>query len=232
MTANDQDDGAPDEGEEPKRRLPPRDPEKVCGAKTDHGPCQQWKGYGTDHVGVGRCHRHGGSTRNHNTAADRQQVDVRMRTYGAPIDTDPLTALSEEVQRTAGHVAWLGQLVAELLHDGDGYDESISDDGKRVLRSRTGLTQIDAGGKFERPSVWVDMYREERQHLARVCKMAIDVGVDEHHLQVIERQSEWWITLIRRILDDPELGLSGEQQAAVQGVIARNFALVQGGLAV
>ena len=131
-----------------------------------------------------------------------------MRAYGAPIDTDLVTVLTEEVQQTAGRVAWLSALVAELQHDGDGYSESIDDDGKRTLRLKTGLKQMDTSGKFEKPSVWVEMYQTERQHLARVCKMAIDIGVAERQMQAIERQAEEWIAIIRGVLNHPLLALT------------------------
>jgi hypothetical protein len=84
------------------KKLRPRDPEKVCGAKTDHGPCQQWKGFGTDHVGIGSCSRHLGATKNHNAAADRQMVAEHARTYGTPIETDPKAGLLQEVARSVG----------------------------------------------------------------------------------------------------------------------------------
>lgn len=212
----------------PESRKRTRDPEKVCGAKTDHGPCQQWKGARTDHVGFGRCYRHGGSSPNGTKAAEKEQTVDRMRTYGAPIDTDPVTALSEEVRRTAGHVAWLGELVGDLLHDGDGYSESISDDGKRVLRSNTGLTQMDTAGRFEKESVWLTMYREERQHLARVCQMAISLGVQQKQLDVIKTQGEAWISLFRAVLDDRDLGLTEDQRQTAKVVMLKQYQKLNG----
>src|SRR5207245_1155584 len=100
--------------------------------------------------GFGPCFRHGGSTRNHQVAAGKAMAEQRMRTYGSPIDVELHVALLEEVRRTAGHVAWLNEVVSDLLHDGDGYSESIDDDGKRTLRAKTGLKQMDMGGKFEK----------------------------------------------------------------------------------
>ena len=104
------------------------------------------------------------------------------------------------MRRTAGHVAWLGQVVAHLLHEGDGYSESISDDGTRTLRPQTGLKQMDMSGKFEKPSVWVELYQEERRMLARVCKMALDAGVAERHVRVAEAQGELFASTIKAIL--------------------------------
>ena len=199
---------------------------KVCGAKTKHGPCQQWKGAGTDHLGTGACKNHGGATRNHSVKAETEQAIERMRTYGSPIDVEPHDALLEEVRRTAGHVAWLSGVVTELLHEGDGYSESINEDGKRVLRSRSGLKQMDTSGKFEKPSVWVEMYLEERRMLAPVCKMALDAGVAERQVRVAEAQGELLAGVIKAILGD--LGLDKEQQTDAPAIVRRHLLALAG----
>src|SRR3954451_18796190 len=125
-----------------------------CGAtKRDGTTCRKAAGAGTTHLGIGRCKYHGGASPNHQIAAEKKMAEQRMRTYGSPIDVEPHVALIEEVRRTAGHVAWLNEVVSDLLHDGDGYSESIDDDGKRTLRPKTGLKQMDMAGKFEKPSV-------------------------------------------------------------------------------
>lgn len=54
-------------GGRPKGAKTAYDPDKHCGAKTsdktnDGSPCTHVKGYGTAHVGVGRCRFHGGAT--------------------------------------------------------------------------------------------------------------------------------------------------------------------------
>lgn len=59
-------------------------------------------------------------------------------------------ALLEEVHRTAGHVEWLGLEVAAQPP-----------------------TALEAG------SVWVELYQDERAHLVRLAKVAIECGVAE-----------------------------------------------------
>lgn len=82
-----------------------------CGAKGRSGKaCGLPAGHGTDHVGVGRCSRHGGATKTHVVAARREQAVRAVATYGLPREIDPHAALLEELHRTAGHVAWLGQI--------------------------------------------------------------------------------------------------------------------------
>ena len=78
-----------------------------------------------------------------------------MRTYGNPIDVEPHVALLDEVKRTAGHVSWLNSVVTELLHEGDGYSERITDDGTRTLRPRTGLKRLYDIERGDRPRIRV-----------------------------------------------------------------------------
>jgi hypothetical protein len=214
--------------EEKKRKLPPRDPAKVCGAGTP--PCQQWKGFRTSHPGIGSCWVHGGATANHQVAADRAMVEQRMRTFGNPIEKDPLNALLEEVHRSAGHVAWLQDLVGELEHGGAGYKKTTNDEGEMVFTPLSGLTQLDRSGKFEKASVWVELYQNERQHLARVCKMALDAGVDERRINLIERQATAVVELVKGVLDD--FNLTEEQLAMKNEILTRRFGqlrVLQGG---
>ena len=154
-------------------------------------------------------------------AAEKKLAEQRMRTDGSPIDVEPHVALIEKVRRTAGHVAWLNEVVSDLLHEGDGYSESIDEDGKRTLRPKTGLKQMDMSGKFEKPSAWVELYQEERRMLATVCKMALDAGVAERQVALAEAQGEMLASVIKAILGD--LGLSKEQQREAPAVVRRHL---------
>ena len=85
-----------------------------------------------------------------------------VATYGLPRTIDPHRALLEEIYRTAGHVDWLAGKVRE--HDGEDLVWTVIEnktvtigDGKPV-----GPVEIKSGGK---PSVWLELYRKERQHL-------------------------------------------------------------------
>jgi hypothetical protein len=69
-------------------------------------------------------------------------------------------------------MAWLSGLVAERGHE--------TDDGA-VVR---GLVQTNDKTLVRSPSVWVEMSQEERRMLARVCKMALDAGVNERQVRL------------------------------------------------
>jgi len=90
-------------------------PHERCSAQTRGGePCKKARGWGTGHVGFGRCRLHGGLSPSGIKAAGVQQARLAVRAYGLPREVDPHSALLEELHRTAGHVAWLGSQVAGL----------------------------------------------------------------------------------------------------------------------
>lgn len=120
-------------------------------------------------------------------AAAKRRVEAEkaakaVATFGLPREIDPQSALLEEVHRTAGHVAWLSTLIGEL------------DQGE--------LKQLDMSEKFEKPSVWVELYQVERVHYARVAKMAIDAGIEERRVKLAEAHGEQLGAVIRNVLAD------------------------------
>jgi len=118
-----------------------------------------------------------------------------VATFGLPREVAPDVALLEEVHRTAGHVGWLGALVAGL--------ESSE------------LAQWSETGRA--PSVWVRIYQEERQHLVRVAKAAIDAGIAERQVRLAEQQGTMLAQVIDVVLDG--LGLDERQRGLVPEVV-------------
>lgn len=139
-------------------------------------------------------------------------------TYGAPREVDPHTALLEELHRTAGHVAWLGELVATLQHDPDTDPTVLGDGGDHdptePHASKSGLKQYTRTERFtvEQESVWLRMYRDERAHLAKVAKDCIAAGIAERQVRLAEEQGRVLAEVVRSIvtglgrdLNDPEV---------------------------
>jgi hypothetical protein len=154
---------------------------RCVGHNGSGAPCGNWPIRGAT-----ICHKHGGSAR-HIKEAARRRVEAQVAeravvTYGLPREIDPTQALLEELYRTAGHVGYLGALVADL-QEGD-------------------LKQLDAEGKFEKASVWVEMYWKERGHFAKVAKLAIDAGIEERRVKMAEAQGEQLSQVIRDVLGD------------------------------
>src|ERR1700761_465401 len=83
----------------------------ACGAKTrSGGKCQKQKGWGTDHLGTGRCKLHGGNTANGQKAAANEAATI----MGVGLDVDPHEALLTCVRIPAGEIASCSALIAEL----------------------------------------------------------------------------------------------------------------------
>jgi hypothetical protein len=176
---------------------------RLCGAKTRDGtPCELRAGFGTEHVGFGRCRFHAGRSPSGNLAAERQRLDAQAAdaasTFGLPRDVDPAEALGNEVNRSQGHVDWLGARLAET----DTHDLT----SPRTLALHEG-------------------YLRERQHLARVAKAALDAGVAERRVRITEAQSAMFDVVLGAILSD--LGHDVDDRR-VRNVVARRMAQAAG----
>lgn len=187
----------------------------VCGAKrtgkTSAGPgtCCQPAGWGTEHIGTGRCKLHGGCLPTHNKSALLSEaVLTAKRLYGEDLDIDPYEALLGEVRRTAGAVIWLQEHIREL------------EDPERLkqVTNNMGIT----------PSVWIQMYQQERAHLVRVAKACIDSGIAERNVRIAEQQGQLLAAVITAFLNDPDLGLSPVQMAHAPKLIRRHILALEG----
>lgn len=179
-----------------------------CGAKKRQGSgtCMQAAGWGTDHVGVGACKLHGGKTPNARKAAQHEQAEKAVVIYGLPREIDPHSALMEELWRTAGHVSWLGTLIAEFEADGD-------------LKQ---YQHTEVGGTIERPAVWIELYHRERKHFAEIAKTCVAVGIEERRVHLAEQQGQLLAQVIRGVLTD--LGVADRPE--VPAVVRRHLTLV------
>lgn len=191
-----------------------------CGAKKrqGEGTCARPAGWGTNHVGAGRCKLHGGSAPSGRIAGQRQLAENMVKTYGLPLDMSPTDALLEEVRWTAGHVAWLRARVQEVEQDALIWG--------RTKREDHGATEFPGINETEQaaPNIWLDLYHRERKHLLDVCKAAIAAGIEERRVRLAESQGALLASVIRAILDD--LALTPEQVARVPEVVPRHLRAV------
>lgn len=177
---------------------------------------------------------HGGGAPQVRAAAAARLAEAEARaavaTFGGPREVDPGTALLEEVHRTAGHVAWLASVVAELGKEDVVWGVTEETDRPAVY-SQDG-DQVGGGLEVKRraaPNAWVVLYQQERQHLARVAKAAIDAGVSERVVQVYEQIAASYVQVLERVLD--ELQLTAEQRARVPSVVQAQLRAIAGGAA-
>jgi hypothetical protein len=203
---------------------PGHDQAPRCGAKKRGAlgsTCALPAGWGTDHVGFGACKLHGGKTPNHRAAARMEMARQAVVTYGLPREVAPDVALLEEVHRTAGHVAWLGQKVAAL--DPEEITWGVAEEVDRGSGEFTGVDRTEKAAV----NVWVQLYQQERKHLTDVCKAALAAGIAERQVRLAEQQGALLAGVIGRVLD--ALGLTPAQRELVAVVVPRELRAVAGG---
>jgi hypothetical protein len=174
--------------------------------------------------GLTVCKNHGGSTTRAKNAAATTIETARtekaltraVATLGLRRDINPVDALLEEVQWTAGHVAWLRLKVQEL-------DETALQWGR--TREKTGGD--DHGTTHEaRPHVVYALYDRERDKLVKACTAAINAGIAERQVRLAEAQGALVADAIRQILD--ALGLTPAQLEQVPIIVPRVLRAIGG----
>lgn len=194
---------------------------KCTARRTNGEPCNAWaiKG-GTV------CRSHGGSIKHVRDAANRrlaeQEAAKTVATLGARLDITPSEALLEEVQWTAGHVAWLRAKVQDLNRDDDGGGGGDLTWG--ITRTETGLAAKTI--EEAKPSIWYTLYAQERDRLITATTAALKAGVEERRVHLAEQQGQLIATVIHRILD--ALHLTPDQAALVPTVVPRALRQITG----
>lgn len=112
-------------------------------------------------------------------------------------DTNPTDALLEEVQWTAGHVAWLRA---------------------RIQESQAGDQGEGSGTDAVAAQVVLELYQRDRAHLLSACKTALAAGVEERRVKLAEQQGALLADVIKAILGD--LHLTPEQAAVAPRIVS------------
>ena len=159
----------------------------------------------------------------------------------------PESALVEEVRRSAAMVRFLEERIAHWGLDFDEavldwlerdpnshksftkpemaervrqYLASLDDEDPSSLQHLPELIQIQSKtglSSYTNKREWLYLYREERAHLARVAKMALDAGVAQRLVSLAEDQGRILSSALRAVLS--ALSLTPEQQRAVPIIV-------------
>jgi hypothetical protein len=154
---------------------------------------------------------------------ERARAENAVVTYGLPRSIDPFDALREEIARTAGHVAWLSDIVSTLEAEELTWGESQVEEG-----SGTGMMQGDTYKVRYQASVniWLTLYKDERKHLVDVCKVAIQCGLAKREVELLERQGKLVADLLRNVFDDPDLGVDDATKRRLREIASRHLRAV------
>lgn len=169
-----------------------------CAASTRQGgKCKKQAGWGTEHLGTGRCKLHGGSTPNHQKKAALDTAKI----MGEEMDVDPIDALLWCVRIAAGEISYCSAQIAEL-------------------KKATEFTKF--GKKL---NMWIEVRQVAVAQLAKYSKMALDAGVAERQVQLAERYGEMLAELIGGILG--ELKLTKAQKEKAPEIVGRHLRLIE-----
>jgi hypothetical protein len=146
----------------------------LCGAhRANQEPgvtCTQPAGWGTNHVGIGRCKRHGGSTHTHERAAVVEIARRECDRLGIPIEIDPGEALIRAVWEAEGNLAFYRAQVQSLD------DVTTTEYGPQ-------------GSHKEVTHPLVALYHDAERWRAQVDLAALKAGVEERRLRLAQSDS-------------------------------------------
>lgn len=170
-----------------------------CGARRlKHADsCSLPAGWGTDHVGVGRCKLHGGATQSHTQKAQVVIAQRQAAEWGARLDVTPAAALFELVQAKAGEVAyWDGRVRA--LTATDLASQSL------VTKSEVGegpMGMVDMTTRTPSAHAFVTMLHKAQDQLAAYSAAAIKAGLDAELVKAATLQGQATIRAIAVAID-------------------------------
>lgn len=212
-----------------------------CGAHNKAGkPCQRHP-----IPGGAVCHKHGGNAPQVRKGAqerlERQHMAAALVSWGVdnrPAEEHPIDGLLLEVARSAQAVEFYGTCIADL-------EVPVTDDGLvDILPSDNPEDPDDEGvvlGQGKRyvwgrnhqgdlaPHVLVNLWNEERDRHARMCKDALRAGVDERRVQMAEQLGQAIVGVVMEVVNDEALQLTPAQQVLARECAARALRAIPAG---
>lgn len=170
-------------------------PGRTCGRPSRTDPkrrCQSDAGHNTHHYGIGACVWHKGNSTYENAVAALMTGHLLAQS----LNVTPWQALLGEVRRSAGSVAFLDLKIASAQTD----------------------EELEPGGKLH---TWVRLRFKERQHLARVSKMAMDASVDQMIVAQMQLEGETIARVLTSTLS--ALGLPEDEMDKARSIMRRQL---------
>lgn len=177
---------------------------RYCDARKRQGDgtCTRPAGWGTDHVGIGHCKLHGGSTTAQAARADRDRLEANTRAVLAELDvapvTDPLHALLELAGQTLAWQSATAELVNRL--------ENIRYAGSN------GAEQLRAE---------IALYERAMDRASSVLSSIARLNIEERVARVTERQAE--VVTGAVVAGLTAAGVTGEQLVVAQRAAAQHL---------
>ena len=201
---------------------------KQCGAKTRAGPpCKRQAGWGTSHLGTGRCRRHGGASPQAELAGQLVLARREAMVMGVPLPMEPGDAILQCIAIAAGEVRYASEQIAMLdISEAAG---SVVTTHIRPLKHEKGadsLTEIVEEVRHEAPAlhIWIVTRRQAMDRLVQYSVAALKAGVEERRVRIAENIGQAIADTIRGVLKD--LGVADDPRAP--DVVRRHLTLIAG----
>lgn len=178
----------------------------ICGAKkrVSGEKCQRPAGWGTSHLGTGRCRTHAGNSPTARAAALKKHA---IQFMGAPKDINPFDAIIWCIKITAGEIEFLSMEIAKLTDLKDLWVEHTI-----------------AGQQM---NVMVRYRAEAQDRLVKYSKEAISLGLAERAIRMAEMFGETIARLLEGVASD--LVLTPQQKRDWPSIVRKNLVVLQGG---
>jgi hypothetical protein len=180
---------------------------RYCGVPTvdregkPSGTCSLGAGQGTDHVGFGRCNKHGGNS----VYEQARGAWLMAHALGGELDVSPWDALLGTVRRAAARSAWWHHKLGEL---GGSADEDFLPGGLHYPV----MKELERADDF----------------LAKTANMAIKAGIAEKLVLAAQVQATELFTVVMAALEP--LGLSDEQMTTFRGRMRTGLLALEAGV--
>ncbi len=191
-----------------------------CAAKTRKGsPCQQPAGWGTQHVGVGRCKLHGGAEPHAQVNGMVQLARREQQVMGMPLAIEPQDAILECIRIAAGEVAYASERIAEL-----DLVDAVAPVHRELERESDEGTVREVRQDGAAVHIWITVRRQAMDRLVSYSLAAVKAGIEERLVRVAEQQGMLLAQAIQGIL--AELGVKDRPEVA--SVVRKHLTLIAG----
>lgn len=161
--------------------------------------CPNAAGLRTQHEGVGVCQAHGGNKRKGRALS----AWILMHAMAQQLNVSPWDALLSQIRLLSGQVAWLTQKLGNDTKD----DDDLRPDGDSFY--------------------WMELLENRGKRLAVVSKMAIDAGIAERMITLMEDQAQVLHQSVQRAAI--EINLDEKTQYELLTKVAMNFQAIESG---
>ena len=181
-----------------------------CGAQKRQGApgdtCTLVAGFGTDHVGIGRCKFHGGNTRNQRAAARTERADLEARQVLATLEVSPVGDPFAALSRLAGQVVAWQEAISRI----------VNDLGDRIrYEGASGAEQLRAE---------IALYERAMDRTGQILGVIAKLNIEDRMARVTERQAEALVSALEAAL--AAAGVTGQSADDARKAAARHLRAV------